>query len=137
MMDDRLEALKGRGKPSAPLDIKTISIIVMLLGFALHLDISSQAGATNDKIVSIDKRIDFVLFQNQTYEKNMKILGGTQCASCHLTPNMVLPKSSLSMDQFNGYVRGESRFNQNSQMPKFDQSMISDGELEKLWKGLY
>ena len=111
--------------------------IYLIACFALYIGLGGYFKDTNDKISSIDKRIDFVLFQNQTYEKNMKALAGTSCASCHLVPAMVLPKSSLSIEQFSDYVRGDKRFNTNSQMPKFDNSMISDAELEKIWKGLY
>lgn len=109
----------------------------MIAAFVLYLGLKSAFEDTNNKIEGISKQIDFVLFQNQSYEKNMKVLAGTQCAACHLSPSMVLPKSTLSMDQFVAYVRGENRFNRNSQMPKFDSSMMSDGDLEKIWKGLY
>lgn len=138
MMDERLEKLKSGGKKEVHgIGVKELVIVILVGAFALHLDLSSQTKETNEKIDKVDKRIDYVLFQNQSYEKNMKTLAGTACGSCHLAPSMTLPKSSLSMDQFMGYVRGTNRFNQNSQMPKFDQSMISDAELEKLWKGLY
>lgn len=138
-MGSELERLKtGRrsyDKDDA-INWKQVSVGMIALLF-LYLGLKSAFEDTNKKIEGISKQIDFVLYQNQSYEKNMKVLQGSQCASCHITPSMVLPKSTLSMEQFISYVRGENRFNQNTQMPKFDASMISDAELEKIWKGLY
>lgn len=111
--------------------------VMLIVAFALYMGINSNISDAIKHIDDVGKRIDYVLYQNQTYEKNMKVLSGTACASCHVQPSMVLPKSSLSMDQFIAYVRGSGRFNSNSQMPKFDPSMMSDAELEKIWKGLY
>ena len=136
-MDD-FERLKTgrRAQDKEGINWKQVSV-GLIAAFVLYLGIKSAFDDTNKRIDDVSKQIDFVLYQNQSYEKNMKVLAGTQCATCHLSPSMTLPKSTLSMDKFIGYVRGTDRFNQNSQMPKFEESVIADGELEKIWKGLY
>jgi len=136
---DNLERLRtGRRSSDGSDSINWKQVSVgMIAAFVLYLGLKAAFEDTNKRVESIGKQIDFVLYQNQSYEKNMKVLNGTQCAACHLSPSMVLPKSTLSMEQFIGYVRGNTRFNQNTQMPKFEPSTISDAELEKIWKGLY
>lgn len=119
-----------------PLNYKQVALVLGAT-FILYFLIGSMKDNIREDISKIDKRIDYVLFQNASYEKNMKALSGTECGTCHLSPSMVLPKTTLSMTQFVAYVRGSNRFAQNSQMPKYDEKKFSDGDLERLWKGLY
>jgi hypothetical protein len=133
---DKLRSLNRRqAKQEENINWRQVAV-GLLVAFALYIGFSKEIEKLTNSIDKIDKRIDYVLLQNQTYEKSIKTLNGTACASCHLEPSMMLPKSSLSMEQFTAYVRGTARFNKNSIMPKFETSQIGDAELEKIWKGL-
>lgn len=137
-MQDNFDRLRTGKSKIEKEDINWKQIAIgMVIAFGLYLGLKNSFDDTNKRIEDTGKKLDFVLYQNQVYSKNINTLSTTACAECHLSSGMYLPKSSLSMEQFIAYVRGINRFNQNTQMPKFTSEMISDGELEKIWKGLY
>lgn len=71
------------------------------------------------------------------YNKNEKAFNlnieAQACMKCHLQTNMYLLKSSLSFTDFKDYVRGTKRHINNSTMPKYDETIITDKTLENMY----
>jgi hypothetical protein len=88
------------------------------------------------ELTNTSSKIDVVLSQNTYMTKNMKALSGTICYTCHNTTNMFLPKTTLRLEEFVKYVRGD-RFVTNSVMPVFGEKDISYEKLQDIWKTLY
>lgn len=88
------------------------------------------------ELATTTTKIDVVLSQNTYMTKNMKALSGTICYNCHNTTAMFLPKTTLRLEEFVKYVRGD-RFVTNSVMPIFGEKDISYEKLQDIWKTLY
>lgn len=71
------------------------------------------------------------------YNKNEKAFNlnveSQNCIKCHLQTNMYLLKSSLSFTDFKDYVRGTKRHINNTEMPSFDETIITDKTLENMY----
>lgn len=106
-----------------------------MMGIVLYFvyDMNKQIKAD---ILSTNTKIDIVLGQNTYMSKNMTALAGTVCYSCHNTTKMFLPKTTLKLDEFIKYVRGD-RFVTNSTMPIFTEKDVSYEKLQEIWKTLY
>lgn len=107
------------------------AILAILLYFVYDMNRQIKAD-----ILSTNTKIDIVLGQNTYMSKNMTALAGTICYSCHNNTKMFLPKTTLKLDEFIGYVRG-NRFVTNSVMPVFTEKDISYEKLQEIWKTLY
>ena len=88
------------------------------------------------EIVTSNTKIDLVLSQNVYMTKNMTALAGTICYNCHNNTKMFLPKTTLKLEEFVKYVRGD-RFVTNSIMPVFTEKEVSYDKLQEIWKTLY
>lgn len=88
------------------------------------------------EIIASNTKIDLVLSQNVYMTKNMTALAGTICYNCHNNSKMFLPKTTLKLEEFIKYVRGE-RFVTNSVMPVFTEKDVSYDKLQEIWKTLY
>lgn len=71
------------------------------------------------------------------YNKNEKAFNlnveSQNCIKCHLQTNMYLLRSSLSFTDFKDYVRGNKRHINNTEMPIFDETIITDKTLENMY----
>ncbi len=88
------------------------------------------------EINTSNTKIDLVLSQNVYMTKNMTALAGTICYDCHNNTKMFLPKTTLKLEEFVKYVRGD-RFVTNSIMPVFTEKDVSYDKLQEIWKTLY
>lgn len=117
-------------------EMKSVFIICLLLiCIILYLIYDTNKQIKSD-LLSTNAKIDFVLTQNTYVSKNMTALSGTICYTCHNNTKMFLPKTTLNLDVFVKYVRGE-RFVTNSIMPVFTEQDISYEKLQEIWKTLY
>lgn len=112
-----------------------IIFAVIIIGIISYLFYDTLKYIRSEVNVTAAK-IDVVLSQNTYMTKNMKALAGTVCYTCHNTTVMFLPKTTLKLDEFVKYVRGE-RFVTNSIMPVFSEKDISYDKLQDIWKQLY
>lgn len=113
---------------------KALFVIAVI---AIALFIGNKIDETNKKITTVSDKLDVTLYDYTSYRKSAEALNGTACAQCHISAGQLLPKSSLSQKEFTEYVRGTARFNTNNQMPKMSIDVISDSQLERIWKALY
>lgn len=109
--------------------VAAVFCVISYLAYDMGKEIKAEILATNTKV-------DIVLGQNVYMTKNMTALAGTVCYNCHNTTKMFLPKTTLKLDEFVRYVRGE-RFVTNSAMPVFNEKDISYDKLQEMWKVLY
>lgn len=130
------EKLSGEFKSTRNLAFVVIAGLILAYYF-INENIKNRQELVQTKLDTFSFKIDEVLQQNVLYTKNMKAFNNNVCGSCHLTPNMMLPKTTLSLDEFMGYVRGTNRFVNNSIMPKYKESDISDKQLQEIWKVVY
>lgn len=111
-----------------------LAITLALGGYFAYEKLKSEGLHTKQ----LELKVDGVLRQNSYYYDNIRAFSGTACASCHLEMSMMLPKSTLTLGEFKSYVRGTDRFGKNnSVMPGFDNSTITEKELDNMWKILY
>ena len=124
-----------------------VIVILMILSYLNFTNIDKfKSNISNDSRVikeidsnlqHLDNKISFLITENQKYKKNLQYLNNLVCGSCHLKPQMLLPISNLSKIEFINYVRGSNRSLDNSIMPNFDESLISEIELNRLYNHLF
>lgn len=110
-------------------------IVAILFGVVSYVayDMNKELKA---EIMSTNTKIDIVLGQNVYMTKNMTALAGTVCYNCHNNTKMFLPKTTLKLEEFVKYVRGD-RFVTNSVMPVYGEKEVSYDKLQEIWKTLY
>lgn len=117
-------------------ELKNFLIVgAIIFGIVLYF-IYEMNKQTKAEITVMNNKIDIVLGQNTYMSKNMNALSGTICYNCHNNTKMFLPKTTLKLDEFIGYVRG-NRFVTNSVMPVFTEKDVSYKKLQDIWKALY
>lgn len=122
-----------KGKFDETKNMLLIGAVMFLVVAYIAYDIAKEMKA---EILATNTKIDIVLGQNVYMSKNMTALAGTVCYNCHNTTKMFLPKTTLKLDEFVKYVRGD-RFVTNSTMPVFSEKDISYDKLQEIWKTLY
>jgi hypothetical protein len=130
-----IDALRRMNKDDG-VNWKQIAISV-IVAIGLYIAMSSEIDKFDARLIAMEQKLDVTLYDYTSYRKSAEALNSTACAQCHINAGMILPKSSLDQAEFIAYVRGTKRFNTNNQMPRFTADMISDAQLEAIWKKLY
>lgn len=107
----------------------------ILFGLIFYITYDNNKQLRAD-VLATNTKIDLVLSQNVYMTKNMTALAGTVCYNCHNNTKMFLPKTTLKLEEFVKYVRGD-RFVTNSVMPVFTEKDVSYEKLQEIWKTLY
>jgi hypothetical protein len=101
------------------------------------IELKLEVKSYKDEVVKFKEYAYFSLKNDNLYSKNYTAFNvdseSKVCSSCHLLPNMYLLKSRLSITQFKDYVRGTKRHIDNHEMPKFDEAIVGDRTLEKMY----
>ncbi len=121
-------------------------LLILFFTFSIYKDFNNgltSVNNSNSEIKEIQKALERmekehnVVMQTMTkYNLNVSALKDTPCYSCHIEPDMWLPKSHLSRDEFFSYVSGEKRHITNTTMPKFSTE-ISHNKLDMIYASLY